>query len=221
MCNQWCLQFARSTLGHLPEASRVLEVGSRNVNGTVRDLIEPVASWYIGVDIVPGPGVDQILNVLDLERRFAPGSFDLVVTTEMIEHCGDWKRAMVQMVQTTRCGGLLMITTRSPGFALHGYPQDHWRFTNRDMGRILGPVGDLLLLEDDMTLDWPCGVGALVRKTARADQLRHWQEQLDDLEVYRVDPARDREDVHRRPVAGQHDPNTMEQTDHPPAGRLS
>ena len=33
--------------------------------------------------------------------------------------------------------GVLLITTRSPGFKYHGYPFDYWRYTPEDMTRLL------------------------------------------------------------------------------------
>jgi hypothetical protein len=35
-----------------------------------------------------------------------------------------------------KCGGLLIVTARGPGFPFHGYPHDYWRFTVEDFRRI-------------------------------------------------------------------------------------
>jgi hypothetical protein len=37
---------------------RVLDLGGRNINGQIRDLL-PAAKWT-GLDITPGPGVDLV-----------------------------------------------------------------------------------------------------------------------------------------------------------------
>lgn len=39
MCNQWCLEFSTRALGHLGSPTRMLEVGSLDVNGTVRSVL--------------------------------------------------------------------------------------------------------------------------------------------------------------------------------------
>ena len=72
-------RYARTT-------GRVLEIGSRNINGSVRSLF-PAASEFIGVDPVDGPDVDVVGDgsVVDLGH----GTFDIVVCTEVLEHVDD------------------------------------------------------------------------------------------------------------------------------------
>jgi hypothetical protein len=108
----------------------LLEVGSYNVNGTPRSVFDGMApKQYLGVDTQSGPCVDRVVAVNDLVKEFGQDRFDVVVSTEMLEHVRDWRRAVAQMKAVTRPGGLLVITTRSPGFPYHPYPEDHWRFT--------------------------------------------------------------------------------------------
>jgi len=112
---------------------RVLEVGSMDVNGTVRPLFEAHGPReYVGVDFQPGRGVDRVCDANSLVATFGPGSFDVVVSTEMIEHTPDWRLAVFNMKQVLAPEGLLFVTTRSPGFEYHGYPHDHWRYTPQD-----------------------------------------------------------------------------------------
>lgn len=120
----------------------VLEVGSYNVNGTVRPLVEALEpSSYLGVDQTPGPNVDQVVDAERLAEHLGPDSFDVVISTEMLEHAADWKACLLAMAKVLRPGGLLMLTTRSPGFKYHGYPDDHWRFTVPLMHKALTAVG--------------------------------------------------------------------------------
>lgn len=113
---------------------RVLEVGSYDVNGSIRPLIvkfEPAE--YIGVDMREGPGVDLVLNALDLEKQFGRGLFDLVICAELLEHAQDWRGVITNLKAVLKPGGLLVLTTRSWGFPLHEYPGDFWRFEGDDM----------------------------------------------------------------------------------------
>lgn len=163
MCNAWCHSLGERLRPLLPVPCKVLEVGSRNVNGTLRPAaLEPGSVW-LGVDIAPGPGVDQLLDATRLTECFASASFDCTVCTEMLEHCLDWRRALLEMFSVTKPGGLLLLTTRSPGFPLHEHPADYWRFTTEHMRHIFSSSCEILALESDNTLGFPCGVGVLAR----------------------------------------------------------
>lgn len=113
----------------------VLEVGARNVNGSLRaHVLSLEPSSYTGVDILDGPGVDVVMAAEDLpalwaQRPEGPGRWDLVLSTEMLEHARDWRRALYGCKAVTAIGGFLLLTTRGPGFPRHEHPGDHWRFT--------------------------------------------------------------------------------------------
>lgn len=135
MCNHACLQFVQA---HLAESAvrgrRVLEVGARNINGSARRLVESFQpSEYLGVDIAPGPGVDQICDIGGLVERFGAGRFDVVVCTEVLEHVRDWRGAVGNLKGVLAAGGILLATTRSIGFRYHGYPCDFWRYQPEDI----------------------------------------------------------------------------------------
>lgn len=116
------------------ENKRILEVGSFNVNGSLRSLIETYKpAEYIGADIAAGPGVDVICNVTKLKEKFGEKSFDMVVATELLEHVKDWRRATHNIKAVCKPNGVILVTTRSPGFEYHGYPYDFWRYELQDM----------------------------------------------------------------------------------------
>ena len=184
MCNHWCLELTNYVLDKIAVDARILEVGSRNVNGSVRGILEPKAMQYIGVDLCEGDGVDIALDVRNLREQFGDDKFDVVVSTEMLEHCHDWQEALYQMSSVLRQGGILIVTTRSPGFELHDYPVDYWRFSREDFEEIFGSLGEILLLRDDLTLGWPCGVGIAVRKRVDQDTLLGWRDNMARRTVY-------------------------------------
>jgi len=129
----------------------VLEIGSFNVNGTVRTIIRPMQpSQYLGVDMRQGPDVDM---VCDLAQSPAPraeggGLWDLVVCAEMLEHVEDWRSAVHNTKDAVSMTGVLLITTRSWGFPLHEYPGDFWRYELADMERIFADMEILSLVPD-------------------------------------------------------------------------
>jgi hypothetical protein len=110
------------------QGKSVLEVGSANVNGSVRPQIEAMGpARYVGIDLAPGPGVDVVCPV---EHLPADVDADLVVSCEMLEHAQDWKAAFARMASAAR--ETLILTCRGPGFPYHN-PPDYWRFVPSDL----------------------------------------------------------------------------------------
>jgi SAM-dependent methyltransferase len=88
---------------------RVLECGSYDINGSARSLFEDCE--YIGLDWRPGPGVD----VVGLVHEYQPDApFDVVVSTEMLEHDPYWSASLRRMAEALRPGGVMMLTWASP-----------------------------------------------------------------------------------------------------------
>lgn len=130
---------------------RVLEVGSLDVNGSVRGIataFEPAE--YIGVDMRSGPKVDRVCDATELVVTFGAERFDVVLSTEMLEHAEDWRSAVSNMKRVLTPGGLLLITTRSPGFPQHDHPGDYWRFTRQDALEIFADMCGVVVEEDSM-----------------------------------------------------------------------
>ena len=129
----------------------VVEAGAMDVNGSARAAIEAHGpDSYLSTDMRSGIGVDVECTAEALPDLLGEDSADVVVSTEMLEHAADWQAAIRGMTAILKPGGLLVLTTRGPGFPLHGYPEDHWRFTVEAMGQIIKAFGlDVLRLEPD------------------------------------------------------------------------
>jgi SAM-dependent methyltransferase len=150
MCNMACVEFGRQWLKEVDICGKsVLEVGSRDVNGSLRAIAESMKPLsYVGVDIIEGPGVDEVCDAGMLVDRFGRESFDVVISTEMLEHVREWRRVVSNLKNLLRPDGILLITTRSRGLHFHGYPYDFWRYEIDDMNILFS---DLLIerLEKD------------------------------------------------------------------------
>lgn len=131
--------FVQDNLKHVAVTDKdVLEVGSLDVNGTIRPLVEALKpKSYIGTDITEGKGVDLVCNARELKANSA----DFIISCEMLEHAQNWRSAMLGMYIALRDQGFLMLTTRSPGFGYHGYPFDFNRFTVNHMEEIIDAIG--------------------------------------------------------------------------------
>lgn len=154
--------FNEDTTPDMFKDKRVIEVGSLDVNGSVRDhIVAQAPSEYIGVDFVEGLGVDQLVNAEELVEEFGKRSFDTVVSTEMLEHAENWRDCIQNMKDI--CKDWLIITTRGPGFPFHAFPHDYWRYTCDDFEKIFADY-EIKVLKDDP--EWP-GVFMVARKTRR------------------------------------------------------
>lgn len=118
----------------------ILEVGSYNVNGSVRTLFDQTN--YLGVDIEPGPGVDRVMSAHDLSWSIYPRylPFDLVVSTEMLEHDRRPWVSLKEMWMVLKLGGLLLVTARGNGFGDHN-PPDRFRFMEQGFHDIIEDAG--------------------------------------------------------------------------------
>lgn len=133
------------------KGKRVLDVGSFDARLCVRRFVGQFSpSEYVGVDLKPGPGVDRVMHVDDgsLLAEFGPCSFDVVVSTEVIEHTKDWVTVVTDMKRVCKEGGILVITTRSSGFPFHAFPRDYWRYEWEDMESIFSDC-EVMILEKD------------------------------------------------------------------------
>jgi SAM-dependent methyltransferase len=120
---------------------RVLEIGSRSINGTVRGFFKDCD--YTGVDAVEGDCVDVVGEAHKLD--YAPKSFDVVISAECLEHDPYWPLTVEKMCQWVKEPGLLVITCATTGRQEHGThrtdrwvgPQDHY-YQNIPMLTLLG-----------------------------------------------------------------------------------
>jgi SAM-dependent methyltransferase len=152
--------------GLASSANHVLEVGSLDVNGSVRPLFTGVAS-YLGVDALDGAGVDLVLDAHQLTSKFEKASFDVVVSTEMLEHDSEFWNSLAMMGEVLKPGGHLLLTARGNGFWIHNYPHDYFRFLPESFHSLLRLAGCNVL---EVTEDWypgHTGVFGLGKKQER------------------------------------------------------
>lgn len=88
------------------EGNRILEVGSYDVNGSVRDYFENYAA-YIGVDWRPGPGVDVVCFAHEIDF---PDKFDTIISASMLEHDRYWHKSIRNMIKHMKDDGILLLS---------------------------------------------------------------------------------------------------------------
>ncbi len=111
------LDFLKRTKERFPKKFknvRVLELGSLNINGTPRQFFEECE--YIGVDRQTGDGVDVVSKAHEFKSR---KKFDVVITTEMLEHDKYADLSIENVWKLLKKDGMLIATTANINRAPH------------------------------------------------------------------------------------------------------
>ena len=127
-----------------------LEVGSQIVNGTIKGWFHGA---YLGVDMAPGVGVDKVVDAEKLADTFHD-EWQVVISTEMLEHCPHPWTAVAQMATVCAPGGYVILTARGYDergcWEVHAYPVDFYRFSPGSMRLLAEDAGlEVLSCEAD------------------------------------------------------------------------
>jgi hypothetical protein len=95
---------------------KVLEVGSHNVNGTIRDFFHNCE--YIGLDVGPGDGVDIVCSGHQYDGE--DSHFDITISTECFEHNPYWFDTFLNMIRMCKPGGMVAFTCAGLSRPEHG-----------------------------------------------------------------------------------------------------
>jgi predicted SAM-dependent methyltransferase len=127
----WIAPFI-ATHGPFP---RVLELGSLNVNGTIRPAFVGTDE-YVGLDQRPGDGVDLVMNAHDVEP-WTRGRFDCVVASSFFEHDDRFWETLQAVRRVLRPGGWFVLTVPNHEWGYHPEPKDYYRYTDDAIREIL------------------------------------------------------------------------------------
>jgi glycosyltransferase involved in cell wall biosynthesis/SAM-dependent methyltransferase len=175
-------------------AENILEVGSQNINGTVRDFFAANIN-YLGIDLGMAKDVDLVIpgELIELPDSWA----DVSISTECFEHAEHWKEILLNMIRITKPEGLILLTFAGKGRPVHG-TLDSDLFSSpftTSYYRNLGP--------DDISKEIAIGK-YFTRHTFEVDSIAHdtyfWGLRNSDNPV---DPASDWESLERRLVRAQ------------------
>ena len=120
MAHRAQIKFFQSVKQQYPrffDSKKVLEIGSYNVNGTVRTFFNNCQ--YTGIDLAPGKDVD----IVSSGHLFKPEDgkpFDVVISTECFEHNEYWLETLKNMVSLCNPEGIVIITCASRHRKEHG-----------------------------------------------------------------------------------------------------
>ena len=117
-------EYVKSIKKIFPEhfiGSKVLEIGSLDINGSVRDLFENCD--YLGIDVGQGEGVDLVCEGQKYMIDRKPDQlrkYDIVLSTECFEHNPFWLQTFLNMIRLTKSKGLTFFTCATDGRPEHG-----------------------------------------------------------------------------------------------------
>jgi len=93
----------------------VLEIGSQNINGSVRELFS--GGQYLGIDLGEGKDVDLVCSGKDYKRDIP---FDVIISCECLEHDREYAATVKNAIRLLKSGGLLLLTMASHERPEHG-----------------------------------------------------------------------------------------------------
>lgn len=107
-CFRYVSQFSTN------EAITIVEIGSRDINGSVRPLFP--AATYIGLDLHPGPSVDVVCDAMTWTPE-TPA--ELVLCLEVLEHTPHWMALLSRAYEWLRPDGRIVVTCAGHGREQH------------------------------------------------------------------------------------------------------
>ena len=108
------------------ESLIVADIGSQDVNGSLRSHAGPNIQQYIGIDFAEGNGVDVVLTnpyKFPLENE----SVDRVVSSSCFEHSELFWMTFLEGMRILKPNGVMYINAPAV-WDYHGFPTDCWRF---------------------------------------------------------------------------------------------
>ena len=117
---------------------------------------------YVKADVTPGVAVDRLLTPAGLTEE-ATGSYDWVLSTQVLEHVADPALYLAECHRLLRPGGRLLLTTHGL-IQEHGCPHDYQRWTCRGLEELIGRGGFQVVSAGKLTT----GVRAAVQLTHHA-----------------------------------------------------
>jgi SAM-dependent methyltransferase len=94
---------------------------------------------YVGADLTGNPAADVLLNK-NGSVPLPASSFDVVLSTQVLEHVADPRAYVAECFRLLRPEGTLVLTTHGIMY-YHRDPEDYWRWTCDGLTKIVNSVG--------------------------------------------------------------------------------
>lgn len=135
------------------DAARVLDYGA--AESPYRDFF-PATAEYVAADL-PGNTRANLSLRPDGSVPVDDGSFDAVLSTQVLEHVADPALYLSEAFRVLRPGGRLMLSTHGT-FIYHPDPEDYWRWTGAGLQRAATDAGFRIVRFEGMIGLLPTGL---------------------------------------------------------------
>jgi SAM-dependent methyltransferase len=127
---------------------------------------------YVGADMRPGPGVDVVLDLHQINLPDA--SVGTVICCETLEHVEFPRKAVSEIHRILAPDGVLIVTVPM-NLLIHNYPSDYWRYTPEGLKSLLAEFKHVVVASAG-DRDFPDSVAAAAFKgSLTPEQLKAYQ----------------------------------------------
>ncbi len=109
------------------ESLQILDVGSMDVNGSYRTILDSPEWHYTGVDADAGDGVDLVLPSPYDWSPLSSDAYDVVISGQTFEHIEYPWVTLMEVARVLKPAGIVCLIVPSGGYE-HRYPVDCWRY---------------------------------------------------------------------------------------------
>ncbi len=183
------------------ETIKILDIGSYDVNGTYKEIFKGPRYQYVGMDVAEGPNVDIVPQDIYSWKEIAEGSFDLVISGQVLEHVEyPWLTAK-EIERVLKPSGFCILIAPNSG-AEHKAPSDCYRYHSDGLSALAAwaglkvhhvSVGGVPEVEDIWTWVSEWNDGCLVAQKGPAESgslgepfIQEVRVPFDDRELYQV-----------------------------------
>ncbi|WP_395747329.1 class I SAM-dependent methyltransferase [Prosthecobacter sp.] len=129
----------RQAMPLMRRGMKVLDAGSgREPEQYLRQELLATGATLHTCDFCAGPGVDFVADVSALP--FEDGSYDIVLSTQVLEHVREPQRVVAEMARVLKPGGHLFLTTPQSS-PMHNLPYNFFNFTHLGLRLLFEKAG--------------------------------------------------------------------------------
>ena len=117
-------------------SGKALDLGAGSAK--YREIIKEKATEYITLDMMPGPNIDVVSDVLNMP--FSDETFDTVISTQVLEHVEKPWIMVKEIRRVLKKGGACILT--APFITpYHADPKDYFRYTTEGLKSLFESEG--------------------------------------------------------------------------------